>query len=230
MPTIPERYAPAIEWCALRLPRWRSAAGLLDLTEPMLDDLEARTQAAQAAREQYVQDRLRLRNSAAEYRRSVRSMRTTAAALLARIRGVAAASEQPALVYAAASVPPPSKRGPTPAPGAPFRFTIRLYESTGALRVAFECKHPKGVRGVTYRVERVVDFGAPPEFLMIAKTRAFTDTTIPPGTQVVVYRVTPQTSTRDGRAGVHMVQFGRDPIVAASPLPQHEPQRGARAA
>lgn len=45
-------------------------------------------------------------------------------------------------------------------------------------------------------------------FVLNAKERSFVDSTIPPGTAQVVYRVTAQSSTRDGNPGQFGVQFG----------------------
>jgi hypothetical protein len=139
-------------------------------------------------------------------------MRATASALLATIRATARRSGTPGDIYGAASVPPPAKRGPSPTPGTPGRFTERLLFG-GSLRVDFECPHPTGVRGVTYRVERRLDGQGPAVFLLNAKKRTFTDQTIPAGTASVEYRVTAQTSTRDGAVGGHTVRFGQEAVA-----------------
>lgn len=216
MPTIPDRFAPAIRWCGQRLDQWQENRALLGLTQAGVDELDQQTQSARDARARFLKAQRELRDAALVYRTEVGTMRATAAALLATIRATAKRSDEPGAVYSAASVPPPAGRGPSPTPGTPGRFTTRLLFG-GSLRVEFECPHPAGVRGVTYRVERLVLNGtAPggrPEFLLNAKKRGFTDDTIPPGTARVEYRVTAQTSTRDGDMAGHTVWFGQDSMA-----------------
>lgn len=229
MPTIPERYAPAIQWCRDRLDAWSENRALLGLSEAGVDELGQNTLAAGQARQRYLDARRELRDAALVYRTEVGSMRATAAALLAAIRATAQGATDPAEIYSTASVPPPADRGPAPAPGTPRGFATALL-SGGALRVAFDCPHPRGVRGVTYRVERLLDArrnpGARPEFLLNAKKRTFTDATIPAGTAGVEYRVTAQTSTRDGEAAWHTVRFGQE-APGASPVVAPKGERAA---
>ena len=206
-PTIPDRFAPAIQWCSQRIDKWRSNRALLGLTEASIDELDQQTQAARDARANYLRAKRELRDASKTYRTSVGTMRATASALLATIRATAKRSDTPATIYGAASVPPPAGRGPSPTPGTPGRFTTQLLFG-GSLRVAFQCPHPPGVRGVTYRVERRLDGQGPAQFLLNAKKRTFTDETIPAGTASVEYRVTAQTSTKDGAVGGHTVRFG----------------------
>lgn len=72
----------------------------------------------------------------------------------------------------------------------------------------FECEHPAGVSGVTYKVERRFAPHTPYVFVTNAKGREFTDTGIPSGSAEVTYRVTAQTSTKDGLAGGATIRFG----------------------
>lgn len=231
-PTIPERYAQAIDWCKEHASRWNAHKAALHLSDDEVAEMQARTDAADAAKEELAQARLRYRGAALAYRARVGSMRGYAAQLVASLRALARASDEPALVYQLAGLPSPDPRSPTAAPAAPTGFHVDLVPSTGALRVAFECKHPRGVRGVTYRVERFVSTPTTDastggfQFLTNAKGRAFADDTIPAGAALVVYKVTPQTSTRDGAPAIHMVRLAGEGVVVASELPA----RSARAA
>lgn len=221
-PTIPERYAQAIDWCKDRVLRWDAHKAALHLSDEEVAQMRAMTDAADAAKEELAQARLRYRGAALAYRTRVGSMRAYAARLVASMRVVARASDEPALVYQLAGLPSPDPRSPTAAPATPTGFSVDLIPATGALRVGFECKHPRGVRGVTYRVERFVSTDASTggfQFLTNAKGRAFTDDTIPAGAALVVYKVTPQTSTRDGAPAIHMVRLAGEGVVLASALP-----------
>lgn len=207
-PTIPDRFAPAIQWCTQRVGKWRDNRALLGLAEAAVDELDAQTQAARDARASYLRAKRELRNASKTYRNSVGTMRRTAAALLATIRATAKRSDEPTSVYAAASVPPPARRGPSPTPATPRDFEVELL-GDGSLKVRFECPHPPGVRAVTYRVERMLDMTGGMQIIQTAKGRSFTDDSIPAGTRSVLYQVTAQTSTRDGEAAVHLVPFGQ---------------------
>ena len=228
-PTIPATYAKAIAWCRTRAPRWAANRALLHLSEAEVQQMQALTDAAVQSRANLERIRAEYRAAALTSRADVAAMRAHAGGLLARIRALAGTSATPAAIYSAAQVRPPEKRSPTPAPATPWRFRVTLTPATGALRLAFACNHPRGVRGVTYRVDRAVfDGTAHTDFapLTIAKERAFTDTRIPTGAVVVIYRVTAQTSTRDGGVAIHMVRLSSQDVVLASPLPA----RGNRAA
>lgn len=207
-PTIPDRFAPAIQWCGQRIDQWQENRALLGLTEAGVSELDQRTQAARDARAGYLRAKRELRNASKTYRASVGAMRRTASALLATIRATAKRSDAPTSIYSAASVPPPAKRGPSPTPATPRDFEVELL-GDGALRVRFECPHPPGVRAVTYRVERMLDMAGGMQIIQTAKARSFTDDSIPAGTRSVLYQVTAQTSTRDGEPAVHLVPFGQ---------------------
>jgi hypothetical protein len=222
-PTIPERYGQAVLWCKARAARWAANAALLTLTQAETDQMQALTAAADQAGRELVAARLAYRSAALTYRTRVGDMRAHAGGLLSRIRAAARTSAQPGAIYSAASIDPPDAPSPTRAPATPARFDVTLVAATGELRIAFTCKHPRGVRGVTYRVERLTSASGALdgrfEFLTTAKTRRFADATIPQGTAVVLYKVTPQTSTKDGDPAIHMVQLASEDVVVASALP-----------
>ena len=121
---------------------------------------------------------------------------------VATICAFAKSSDDPQTVYSAASTP-----GPTPAPGRPSNFRTELLED-GALRISFDCDNPSRVQGVTYKVERQDEPQGPLAFVTNAKGREFTDAGIPAGSAVIYYRVTAQTSTRDGDAGGVTIRYG----------------------
>lgn len=228
-PTIPERYAPAVLWCKAHAPKWAANRALLTLSEAEVDQLQALTDAADQAGRELAEARLAYRSAALAYRTRVGDMRAHAGGLLSRIRAVARTSANPQTIYGAAGVGAPDTPSPRKAPATPTGFAVELTTS-GTLRIAFACKHPRGLRGVTYRVERSISttgaFAGDFEFLTVAKTRAFTDTAIPAGAAAVAYKVTAQTSTRDGNPAVHLVLLASEDVVVASELPA----RASRAA
>jgi len=214
-PTIPDRFAPAIQWCSQRIDKWQENRALLGLAEAAVDELDTQTQAARDARANYLRAKRELRDASLIYRTRVGTMRATAAALLATIRATAKRSDTPATIYSTASVPPPAGRGPSPKPGTPERFRVDLL-GDGSLNVSFDCPHPPGVRGVTYRVERMLDMTGQWQFIQTAKGRSFIDDSIPAGARSVLYQVTAQTSTRDGEAAGHLVPFGQGSMAGGA--------------
>lgn len=224
-PTIPLPYRKAIRWCQLRAPRWLANRAVLQLTEQEAQQMQALTDAAAQSAMELLEARERYRAAVADCRAKTGAMREHAGGLISRIRAVARTSGTPQAVYNAGGLTAPDKRSPLPAPGRPTRFDVALEPATGTLRVRFECKHPRGVRGVTYRVDRAVfDGTAQTDFapLTIAKARAFIDSSIPTGAVMVVYRVTAQTSTKDGAPAVHWVRLAGEDVIIASPLPAHD--------
>lgn len=228
-PTIPLPYRKAIYWCQSRAPKWLANRAVLQLTEEEAQQMQALTDAAAQSAMELLHARDRYRSAVADCRQKTSAMREHAGGLISRIRSVARTSDTPQAIYSAGGLVAPGRRSPLPAPGTPTSFRVALEAPTGRLRVRFDCQHPRGVRGVTYRIDRAVFDGArQSDFapFTIAKERAFTDTRIPTGAVVVIYRVTAQTSTKDGAVAVHMVRLAGEDVVVASPLPA----RGARAA
>lgn len=221
-PTIPEQAGKAIAWCKAKATRWSEHKAILQLTDEEVQKLADLTDEAEQARRELRQARDRYRSAAATSRVRTAAMRAHAGGLLARIRAVARTSQNPRAVYSAAHVLEPDKRSPTPAPGRATRFDVRLVGQSGTLRIDFECPHPRGVRGVTYRVDRLLwSHGASTdfEFFTTCRKRSFTDASVPPGTVIVVYKVTAQTSTKDGPVAIHMVRLAGEEVVVASSLP-----------
>ncbi|MEQ9096821.1 MAG: hypothetical protein RIE32_11220 [Phycisphaerales bacterium] len=231
-PTIPEQAGKAIAWCQAMATRWSEHKAILRLTDEEVQELAALAETAAQARRELQQARNQYRAAAGMSRVATAAMRAHAGGLLARIRAVARTSASPQTIYSAARVPAPDTRSPLPAPGRAERFDVQLVGPTGTLKIDFACKHPRGVRGVTYRVDRSLwsgqssGRGTPFEFFTTARKRSFTDASIPPGTVVVIYKVTAQTSTKDGPVAIHMVRLAGEDVVLASALPA---QRGRAA-
>lgn len=75
-------------------------------------------------------------------------------------------------------------------------------------RLGMVLLYPPRVGALTYRVERSLGAQQPFTFLVNAKSRRFEDATVPNGSGDVTYRVTAQSSTKDGAPGYFTVRFG----------------------
>jgi hypothetical protein len=207
MPTIPKELSKAINWVRRRVPVWAVAAEQIGLRPQQVDELADLATRAHAALAEYRRTEALLRAHGDRYRDLAGQMREKASAQVTQVRGFARTTADPLAVYGKARLRAPKRRGRAPAPGSPTRFRARLTDR-GGLDITFRCPHPKGVEGVTYRVERQDDAAGPMRYLTTVKARRFVDEAIPVGVGVLLYRVTAMTSTRDGDAASHPVRLG----------------------
>lgn len=207
MSTIPRKNADAILWCASHLDAWQADPAAVGLSEADVQAMAAQLDAAQNLQGQWHTIREQAKSASALYRSGTQSLRDLAASQVATIRAFARASGDAPAVYAQADIPAPATPGPAPAPGTPFDFRATLNPG-GELVLGFKCDNARGLQ-VTYKVERQEGGDANPfVFLTNAKERSFTDASFTPGTTTLVYRITAQTTTRDGVAGVFLVRLG----------------------
>jgi len=207
MSTIPQSNADAILWVASHLPAWQADPTAIGLTAEEVTNLAALLGSAQGNQSSWNTIRDEAKSASALYRSSTQEMRALASSQAATIRAFAKASTDPQAVYSTADIPAPATPTPAPAPGTPFDFKATLNPS-GDLAFTFKCANAKGLQ-VTYRVERQEDGGQNPFVLLTnAKERSFTDASFTAGTSTLVYRITAQTTTKDGVAGVFLVRLG----------------------
>lgn len=207
MSTVPTKFPETIDWVNARITDWAADPAAIGLDATAVAALASALSTAQSGRQGAIDARTASRDATIVYNDAGTDLRAQARQAVATIRAFAKASANPATVYSDASIPPPATPTPAPAPGTPEGFTISLSQG-GAVTLAFECAHPAGVNGVTYKVERQDTPQSAWAFLTNAKERRFTDATIPTGSSLLFYRVTAQTSTKDGAAAEFTVRFG----------------------
>ena len=207
MTTVPPQYQDAINWVAQRITEWSASPEAIGLDEPTTTAIATQLAIAEGAQSAAFSSRQASKDATGVYYDQGDQLLDLARQAVATIRAFAKSSEDPQTVYSAASIPAPATPGPTPAPGRPFNFRTELLFG-GLLRFTFDCDNPSRVQGVTYKVERQDEPQGAFTFLTNAKSREFTDETIPSGSSQVTYRVTAQTSTKDGLANGFTVRFG----------------------
>jgi len=207
MSTVPRKLPDAISWVATRVPVWTESFAAIGLDSSQVTDLDGLLSSAQTAKSEYDSAKAVSDAKYEAYQAAATAMRSTASAQVVQIRGFARSSANPTTVYSAAQIPEPATPSPAPAPGTPEGFRVQLLD-TGGLRFTFKCDHPRGVSGVTYLVERQAGPQEPFTFLLNAKKREFADTSFPPTATTIAYRVTAQTSTKDGLASSFTVRYG----------------------
>ncbi len=206
MSTVPREYDEAVDWLADRIAAWTADPTALGLSVEEVTALSASLSEASTSRGTAFQLRIDSKDATVEYHQRAGDMQSLTRQAVAKIRAFAKGSPTPGAVYSAASIPPPADRTPSAAPGMPEQFVLSL-RPDGALVFRFRCTNPANA-AVTYKVERRAGAQGPFEFLENAKKREFTDENPPVNSGILVYKVTAQTSTKDGVAAILMVQFG----------------------
>jgi hypothetical protein len=220
MSTIPRQPEAAIDWVQAHVTPWTTNAVLLKLDPATLGQLGALASAAATARQNKISADDAYRDAIAAFDTAVASMRTLASGQVSIIRSTARNAENPQAIYTAALIPAPSGPSPAPAPGTPTMFKHAL-AIDGELTVRFRCPNPPRTGPVTYRVDRRLG-GTGNAFIPfgVIKERVVVDAGIPLGTPEVAYRITPQTSTKDGTVAQFAIQFGagnQSTLVEQSP-------------
>ncbi|MEQ8845007.1 MAG: hypothetical protein RIB58_09150 [Phycisphaerales bacterium] len=207
MSTVPRNALEAIDWVDTRVPVW-AAAGLTIGVDPLeVAELGTLLSAAKDLKTEWLAAQALADAKGADYRAGVKAMRSKASGQVTQIRGFARSKGNPDSIYTTAQIPLPADPGPAPAPGTPEGFKRELLDN-GGLKFTFTCDHPKGVKAVTYKIERQPAPQTPFVFLLNAKKREFEDTTFLGSSTVINYRVTAQTSTKDGPSASFTVRYG----------------------
>ncbi len=207
MSTIPPNPDDAILWLADHLDTWGTELGSVGLSELDITEMQAALDAVTAARAQTVALRTASKAATSDYHNKIKAMREATSLRVAKIRTYARGTANPESVYTLAEIPAPATPTETPAPATPSDFRAALEEG-GALTFSFKCANPRRVQGVTYRVERQDAAQTPFVFLLNAKEKSFTDSSFPSTSSLITYRVTAQTSTKDGTATYFTVRYG----------------------
>lgn len=232
MSTVPPKPDDAITWVQAHVPPWTTNAELLKLDPLVVAQLGSLASAAATARQTMVAAKGTYEDAVDAFNTAVKAMRTLAGGQVSIIRSTAKNAENPQQIYTAAVIPAPADRSPTPAPGTPTDFKHAL-AINGELTVRFRCPNPARTGAVTYRVDRRLGgTGQPFIAYQTLKKREFTDSTIPLGTAEVAYRITPQTSTKDGTLAQFGIQFGagnQSTLVMQTPEPAVAPTTPATA-
>lgn len=207
MSTIPQNPDDAILWLTDHLATWGPNPTGVGLSELDLTAMQAALDSAIAARAQTVATRQAAKTATADYHNKLKDMRSATSLRVAKIRTYARGTADPDAVYTLAEIPAPATPTEAPPPAQVTDFRVALEEG-GALRVSFKCANPPRVSGVTYRVERQDAPQTPFTFLVNAKEKSFEDASFPNTSPLITYRVTSQSSTKDGPTSYFTVRYG----------------------
>lgn len=225
MPTVPKTRSGKLEFYETHIDAWRADPASIGLDAASTDAQAARIAEARAAYDAHSEAINAARAATQRYYQAIEAMHAGTGAGADMIETIRAFAETTgdAGVYARASIPPPADRSPTPPPGTPTRLRVALL-GDGALRLAWDCKNPRGSAGTVYEILRGVGDGPVGqmeclmEYLGTAGGKSFTDTTIPAGATSLVYQITALRSTRRGGPARFGVRFGGVGGAARRPL------------
>jgi hypothetical protein len=175
---------------------------------------------AQAMQFAALADELRAANFAAEQAREASKSATLAlndvlsraraagGTFVGMIKAFAEVTQDPG-VYPRAGVSRVAPQGTLPPPTPPTSISSRI-DSQGSLILKWKARQPVGVTDVVYLIRRMIDRRG--EFELVGTegaNKTFTDTTIPIGTSMVEYLITPKRGEATGQSGpIYSVRFG----------------------
>lgn len=210
MSLVPDDKRGKIQFFQTKLPRWAENAEQIGLSSEQVAEMNALTaDALEAWRAQ------RLAQNAARVATSrlhlaLDKMMNTGAAMIGLVRAKAKTSGEQ--VYVLSAIPAPSRPSPIGEPGQPEGFAAKLLQ-VGWIELRWKCKHPKGAVGTMYKVERAVQLAGETtwgEFVYLGDSgkKKFLDTTVPAGTQSIIYRVRARRSTKTEPEATHFMRLG----------------------
>lgn len=210
MTGVPNSRSGAIDWYTERLSAWLADPAAIGLSVEQANAIASDTSTASGARQSAL-DAANARKAAfVTYHEAADTMRENGSTLVATIKAFAEASGDPG-VYAAALIDPPATPAPTPAPGTPYEFSVGLLQD-GSLELSFKCDNPSATGGtaggVVYEVFRQDPGSNDFNYVLSAGERKFVDSTVPPGSALVSYRIVARRSTKVGAPAVFGVRFG----------------------
>lgn len=140
MPIVPKNPADQIEFYASHVPVWSEDPGAVGLDSAIIDDLEAKLAAAEAAHAEALAIRDAAEAATLRYRDAVRALHARGARAVASIKAYAGITGS-AGVYARARIDPPRGRGPArPVPGAPSIVSTSV-DSHGTCTITWTAAH-----------------------------------------------------------------------------------------
>jgi hypothetical protein len=220
MGIVPKRRAKRITWYISHANKWAQDPEGLGLTVDEVAELQARTEAARAARFQQQQLQQQARSATLKLKNAIADMSDLGSSLIHRIRAKAEMSGN-VNVYVRASMPQPKKKSPIGKPGQPFKFSFQLRRD-GTLELRWKCKNPKGSMGTMYHVHRRLEESGESVLVGHVGKKRFLDRTLPAGAKMAVYEVQAIRTTGSGEIGSYMIRFG-----GAERLPEATPARKA---
>lgn len=205
MTIVPKSIPELLDWAEVHGDVWNAAPATIGLTAPQAAAFKTKAQTARASVvNQDAANQVKLAATVTA-RSDVSSLRSSAADLIAIIKGFAENSANPEVVYSAAQIPPPAPPAPLGPPGTPFEPVVSL-RGDGAVMIKWKCNNPGA--GTVYEVSRRIGGSGAFGYIGVTGTREFVDETLPLGADGVTYQIVGIRSTARGNTAQFNVNFG----------------------
>ncbi|MBX3385117.1 MAG: fibronectin type III domain-containing protein [Phycisphaeraceae bacterium] len=207
MSTYPRDRDQFLVWAEAHVDLWLANATQIGLTNAQASEFKNTVGAMRESvtAQQIARDAAKSATMTAKV--SENSTRGLTGDLVRTIRAFAIASNDPN-VYALAQIPAPASKSPVPPPGQPFDFRVEL-NSTGSITLRWKANNPAGSANVVYFIQRRLVNQSNFSIVGAVGERAFTDETLPIGSDGAVYIVTPQRGGTQGQPSRQLlVAFG----------------------
>ena len=224
MALLPQSLNGKITWYESKLPTWTTNAVGIGSSAPEISALQTKTEAARAAMVEQEEAQDTARTKTAALRAAVEAMMNAGSDVILKIRAKAATDGDG--IYQLANIPAPAIPSPTPPPGEPFAFTVKL-ENDGSLTLKWKCNNPPGTSGTLYQIWRRIGPEGAFTFLGGTGMKQFTDSTIPAGSSQVTYQLQATRSTAIGPWAQFNVNFGTTSTGAATATVSESPKLAA---
>jgi hypothetical protein len=203
MSVLPQSKLEQIQFCESHVPVWTANAAAIGLLPAQVTALAGQTTSARTSYTAAINSRQTAKAATTTFHNNTKTMRDTAADLIALIKAYAESKNDPN-IYAIAQIPPPSPPTPATAPTQPINFAVTV-EPTGALTLTWESENSASSTGGFFTVQRRLGgvggyqtIGGTPGVGGGGRRNTFTDDTLPSGTPTLSYIVTPMRGTLTG--------------------------------
>lgn len=199
---IPSGRQQRLIWIEGLITQWGDNQALLGLTSAQVIDLATDIANARQAFSTVETIRTNSKSKTNTYYTQADNVHKKASEMLKVIKGAAAVSATPEVVYDAAGITPNDPPSPAPAPEQPTINTATL-GGNGSITLDFIGNGPSGT---VWQVFRMLPTQSTFAFIGNANPhiKSFTDTTVPPGTSTVTYQMR---GTRGNQMGPSSFDF-----------------------
>ncbi len=207
MGLLPENHAARIAWFQSRNAIWTTNATAIGTTTTAVTDVAAKATTATTALAAQETAQNAAKAATDTLVNAMNALSNAGMAIVEQVRTKARSAGDG--VYPLANIPAPATPTPVPPPGQPTDLQVTL-DATGVLGLTWKCVNPTGGRGTVYNVFRRI--GASGEFTFIGGSgmREFTDSMVPAGSPLVMYKIQAVRSTAVGPWNTFNVFLGVD--------------------
>ena len=216
---VPKSRQEMIQWFSQRAANWAASAQTLGLTIAEVTELATLINAAQTAQSAAFSARISAKDSTITYHTAADALAAYGAALILRIKGNAAATNNPN-IYAEASIPLPEDPSPLGPPATPTDLSAAI-NNEGQVEVRWNASREGGTSFIIERsITPVGQVQGPWTLLTSVEERRFIDQNVPLGLSSALYRVRAQ------RVGGMSIASEPGQVLFGTPTQQQQSEGG----